>query len=32
MVIGGYLCSIMVMRVGEISFIAPFAIQACSGR
>jgi S-adenosylmethionine uptake transporter len=24
MVIGGYLCSIMVMRVGEISFIAPF--------
>jgi Permeases of the drug/metabolite transporter (DMT) superfamily len=24
MIIGGYLCSIMVMRVGEISFIAPF--------
>lgn len=24
MVIGGYLCSIMVMRVGEISFVAPF--------
>ncbi len=24
MIIGGYLCSVMVMRVGEISFIAPF--------
>ena len=24
MIIGGYLCSIMVMRVGEISFVAPF--------
>lgn len=24
MVIGGYVCSIMVMRVGEISFVAPF--------
>ncbi len=24
MIIGGYLCSIMVMRVGEISYVAPF--------
>ncbi len=24
MIIGGYVCSIMVMRVGEISFVAPF--------
>ena len=24
MIIGGYLCSIMVMRVGEVSFVAPF--------